>query len=455
MEIGVGYQILLVAIILGLNGLFAAAEAALISVRPSRLRELADKGELGAQAALSLLANVERMLAVGQVGLTLTSLILGWLGEVVLVDWLTGGMESALPVASKLLLRGIAFAIAFLAMTFLHVVIGEVVPKNLAIDRADQVAVLVSPPLLIFYKISLPLVYVIERTSALLSRWLGVRESKMHGAHSVEELKFVITSSQTSGHITTFQEQSIQRLIDLEQYKVSDVMVPRGALMTVPSEVRLDQLATIFNDTHFSRLPVYQGKPEDLVGIIHVKEVFDYLVQFRRATVRERQVRTFELEKLIRKVPVLPETKPLSGAMETLRAERAHLAFVVDEFGTISGMISMEDIMEHIFGEIEDEYDVRAARRARAGGELEVEGTINLVDLEVQYGIELPADPGVETLAGFLMQALQKVPDPGDTVLHEDRRYKILSMTHNRVDTVKITRIGPAEQPQAPVPEPQ
>lgn len=450
MQISVGYQILLVVLILGLNGFFAAAETALISVRPSRLRELADKGDLGAQAALSLLENVERMLSVGQVGLTLASLILGWLGEVVLVDWLTGGMESALPMASRLLLRGVAFALAFLAMTFLHVVIGEVVPKNLAIDKADRMAVLVAPPLLIFYKISLPLVYVIERTSALLSRWLGVRESKAHGAHSVDELKFVITSSQASGQITRFQEQAIQRLIGLEEYTVRDVMVPRSSLVTVPYEVRLDQLATVLNDTHFSRLPVYQGKPEDLIGIIHVKEVFDYLVQFRRATVRERPARPFDLEKLIRKIPVVPETKPLSGVLETLREDRAHVAFVVDEFGTISGMISMEDIMEHIFGEIEDEYDVRASRRAWAGGELEVEGTINLVDLDVQYGIELPSDSGVETLAGFLMQELQKVPDPGDTLVHEGRQFRVLSMTNNRVDAVKITRASPAAPAEKP-----
>ncbi|MCC7153726.1 MAG: HlyC/CorC family transporter [Bryobacterales bacterium] len=448
MELGTGYQITLVIIMLAVNAFFAAAEAALISVRPSRLRELADRGDLGAQAALSLLTNVERMLSVGQVGLTLTSLILGWLGEVVLVDRLTGGMESALPMASKFLLRGLAFAIAFLAMTFLHVVIGEVVPKNLAIEKADRMSVLVSPPLLVFYKVSLPLVYVIERTSAILSRWLGVKESKSPGAHSVEELKFMVASSHSTGHISAFQEQTIQRVADLKAYTASSVMVSRGALVTVPNDIKVDQLATVFNDTHFSRLPVYDGKPEDLIGIVHVKDVFDYLVQFRRAAIRERPLKPFDLEKQVRKVPVVPETKDLGGLLETLREDRSHVAFVVDEFGTISGMISMEDIMEHMFGEIEDEYDVHASSRALSGGDVEVEGTINLVDLEVQYGITLPGESGVETLAGFLMQELQKVPEVGDVIRHEGRLYTVLSMTLNRVDTVRISRV-PGEQPAA------
>lgn len=446
MELSTGYQVTLVIIILGVNAFFAAAEAALISVRPSRLRELADRGDLGAQAALSLLANVERMLSVGQVGLTLTSLILGWLGEVVLVDRLTGGMESALPMASKILLRALAFAVAFLAMTFLHVVIGEVVPKNLAIEKADRMSVLVGPPLLVFYKISLPLVYVIERTSAILSRWLGVKESKTHGVHSAEELKFMTAASRSTGQISAFQEQTIQRVVDLESYAASSVMVPRGALVTVPKDIKVDQLATVLNDTHFSRLPVYDGKPEDLTGIVHVKDVFDYLVQFRRAAIRERPLKPFDLEKLVRKVPVVPETKGLGGLLETLREDRAHVAFVVDEFGTISGMISMEDIMEHMFGEIEDEYDVHAYSRALAGGDVDVDGTINLVDLEVQYGITLPGESGVETLAGFLMQELQKVPEVGDAIRYEGRLYTVLSMTLNRVDTVRISRT-PGEQP--------
>lgn len=450
MDLGVGYQIMLVVVMLAVNGFFAAAETALISVRPSRLHELAERGELGAHAALNLLTNVERMLSVGQVGLTLTSLILGWLGEVVLVDWITGGMESALPMVGLLLLKGVAFAVAFLAMTFLHVVIGEVVPKNFAIEKADRVAVLVSPPLLVFYKMSLPLVYVIERASSILSRWLGIKEARLHGAHSAEELKLIVASSSSSGYINPFQEQSIQRLVDMEEYTAGDVMVPRSSMVTISTEFKLDQLATRFNDTHFSRLPVYRGKPEDLVGIVHVKDVFDYLVRFRRATIRDRTLKPFDLEKLIRNVPVVPETKSLSGILETLRQDRSHIAFVVDEFGTISGMISMEDVMEHIFGEIEDEHDVGAHAWRSAGDEIEVEGTMSLVDLESQYGITLPGQSGVETLAGFLMQELQKIPGVGDEIVFEDRKYTVLAMTRNRIDSVHISRVPVA--PVAPAP---
>jgi putative hemolysin len=442
MELSNGYRLMLMALILALNSFFAAAETALVSVRQSRLKELADQGELGAQAALSLLANPERLLSVSQVGLTLASLALGWLGEETLYNMFLASTGGAIPFLTKAVLQGLCFALAFLIMTYLHVVIGEVVPKNFAIERADRMAVLVAPALLIFYKVAEPFVRVIERSAAAIARWTGASGAPHGGGHSAEELKFIISSSQLSGHLTPFQKGAIDRMISLRNYAVREVMVPRSALVMVASNSRFDHLSDLINESRYSRFPVYEDSRDNVLGIIHVKDVLDYLVHWKRMSQRNRTPRPFDLKKLVRKVPVMPETKLMSEVLDALRPEHAHVAFVVDEFGTFSGMISVEDVIEHVFGDIEDEFDTDIRVRDPELDEFQVEGTISLVDLDTQYGIdiELPEDLGVETLAGYLMHRLRRIPRVGDAIDYGDRRFVVTVMDANRVDSVQVTR---------------
>lgn len=446
-----GYRLLLMAAIIGLNAFFASAETALVSVRPSRLRALAAKGNVGAQSALSLLAHPERLLSVVQVGVTLTSLALGWVGEGTLYELLVRTFEPVTTPATSLLFTGISVVFAFTLMTFAHVVVGEVVPKNLAIEKADRLSVLVAPVLLVFYRFAEPFVWVIERTSSWLSRLIGVGAGGSSAGHSPEELKFIVATSQSSGHITEFEKKAVSNLIDLQYFAVREVMVPRNSLVMVEVDADIDDVLQVMSESGYSRLPVFDGDRENILGIVHVKDVLAFWTERRQSNLKRRPVRPFDLRHVVRKVPVVPETKPLHEVMDELRARHAHVAFVVDEFGTIAGFLSMEDVMEQIFGEIEDEFDPMAQQPAPVSDTFEVDGLIPIRDLETQYRIALPGDLEVETLAGFLLHRLGRIPAAGDAVPHDSRLFTVLEMDHNRIARVRIE--PHAEEPAEASPE--
>lgn len=445
MEGHYGYRLLLMALIIAANSFFALAETSLVASRPSRLKALAARSIVGAQAALSLLAHPERLLSVGQVGVTLASLALGWVGEDTLYALFTALFHPLMTPATRAVLNGTGFVLAFLVLTFAHVVIGEVVPKNLAIDKAERIAVLVAPVLLVFYKIAEPFVWIIERSSASISRLLGVRSGTHHGLHSAsaEELKFIVGSSHSAGHISEFEQTAIQRLIELQDYAVREVMVPRNNLVMVPAAAGIDEVLHVMRESRYSRLPVFEGSRDNIIGIVHVKDVLDFWTQRRQSNVQRRAVAPFHLKSILRKAPVVPETKPLNKILDTLREEHAQVAIVVDEFGTIAGLISMEDVMEQIFGEIEDEFDPQhQPRPLEAPPFLEIDGTTSIVDLDSHYAIELPADLGFETLAGFLLSRLGHIPGAGEFVEHGGRRFTVLAMETNRIGLVRIETIA-------------
>ena len=228
-----GIRFLALIFILAANGFFAAAEVSLVSVRQSRLRELAAQGQAGAQSALNLLANPGRLLSVTQLGVTLASLGLGWAGEDTMYRLLRDGLEGFKLPVSQVLLHGVAFALAFLVISYAHVIIGEVVPKNLAIEKADRVAVLAAPALLVFYRLSQPLIIVIERSADLALRLLGLRKGQGHGGHSTEELKYILQSSRREGHLQQFEQDAIQRLMELSDYSAREIMTPRHNIVSL------------------------------------------------------------------------------------------------------------------------------------------------------------------------------------------------------------------------------
>jgi putative hemolysin len=440
-----GYRLLLVVLIILVNAFFAGAEVALVSVRQSRLKELAEEGQAGAQTALNLLANPERLLSVVQVGVTLASLGLGWAGEGTLFSLfaaILGPLSARIP---ENLLHGISFALAFLLMSYGHVVIGEVVPKNLAIEKADRLAVLVAPAVLVFYRVSGPFVYAIERSAAALSRIMGLHGEQRGGGHTPEELKFIIRSSM---QLHPFEEDAIQRMLDLEDFAVREIMVPRNDIVSIDINASLDEVLELMNEHQFSRIPVYEKEPEHIVGIVHHKDLLGVWHERRVATEKRRPVRPFHLRHLARKPVVVPETKPLNQLIDDFRKKRVHMAMVVDEFGTIVGLVTMEDVLEQIFGEIEDEHDVLPPPPPLEAPILELDGSINIRDLETQYGIEVPVDAGFETLAGFLLFRLGYIPTAGESVEHTGYKFTVLELEGKRIARVRIEKI---DLPAGPV----
>ena len=432
-----------------MNGFFAGAEVALVSVRRSRLRQMAAEGAPGAQAALGLLSNPGRLLSVIQAGVTLASLGLGWAGEETLFQILNAVLHrSGAPRALKLA-EGVTLAVSFMAISYLHVVLGEVVPKNLALEKADRLAALVAPPLLLFYRVTLPFVVVMERSAEAISRLAGLKRQHEGGGHSAEELKLIVSSSRGMGFVPEHQEEMIHRVLDLDRVSVREVMVPRKDIVSIPADA---------SDPGPGALDGYRAAALPFPGIRRPARA-DHRDPSPQGPVAGlggavpggpagRPSRVFHLRRLLRPYPVVPETKPLSQTLDEFQQGRSHMALVVDEFGTIVGLVTVEDVLEQIVGPISDDYDEERARpHARASAELELDGATRIRHLENEFAIELPTDAGFETLAGFLLYRLGKIPAPGAAVEDGGRRYTVVEMDRNRISRVRIENLAPEAAP--------
>jgi CBS domain containing-hemolysin-like protein len=442
-----GFRLLLIAAIIGINAFFAGSEVALLSVRDSRLRQMAEEGVAGAKVALQLLANPEKLLSMTQVGVTLASLALGAAGEDTLYT-VVAGIASPLfhlsfpPFVVKFL-HGICFLVAFLVMTCCHVVIGEVLPKNLAINKADRMAVVVAPALMLFTRVAGPFAGFIEHSAAALSRLLGLKKKSRSGGHSPEELRLIVSSSRGSGYLPETHEEMIQRILDIDDMSVREIMVPRNQIVAIESSATLDEVLRTMREQQHSRLPVYKDKPEQIMGILYSKDML-HLWQERRAAMKAGRIPpTFDMSRMVREFLVVPETKPLVQMLDEFRRGKSHMAMVVDEFGTICGLLTVEDVLEQIVGEIEDEFDDSPIEREPESSEMLIDGTTKIRDFENQFGIELPSDLGFETVAGFLLYKLGHIPNAGESVEFGGRRFTIEGLDHNRIARVKVEKLAP------------
>ena len=389
------------------------------------------------------LSNSGCLLSVTQVGVTLASLGLGWAGE----DTHTvfrSILESFHLRASVVLLHGIAFAVAFLSISYAHVIIGEVVPKNLAIQKADRLAVLAAPALLIFYRLSQPFVVIIERSSAVILRLLGRGAAHERGGHTPEELKYIIQSSRHEGHLQQFEQDAIQRLIELSDYFAREIMTPRHNILSLSVDADLDTVLSFMAEHKYTRVPVYEDRPEQIIGIVRHKDLIRVWEERRFAHEGRRAPRPFRLRRFLRKPLVVPETKPLNQLIDEFRVNHVHMALVVDEFGTIAGLVTLEDVLEQIFGDIGDEHDAIRPVPSREEKALELEGSTTIRDLETRYNIVLPGEAGFETLAGFLLFQFGHIPHVTESVEYGGRRFTVTEMDRNRIATVRIEKLEPA-----------
>jgi len=439
-------RLLLLALIVAINGFFAASEVALLSVRDSKLRHLAERGNTGAKMALALLAQPEKLLSVTQIGVTLASLGLGWAGEDTLYAVLIALFHPILTPATAGVLHAVCFVLAFAVMTFFHVVIGEVVPKNLAIEKADRLAITVAPALMLFYRLMSIFVSVVERTARGMTRMLGGKASHRGGGHSSEELKLIVSSSRFAGNLPKLQEDMIHRVLDLDDLYVREIMRPRREIVSVPITASLEEVLRAMVESQHSRLPVWEEKPEQLIGAVFFKDMLRLWHERRNTMRNKRPGPPFHLSHLMRKPLIVPETKPLMQMLEEFRQRHAHMALVVDEFGTVTGLLTVEDVLEQIVGEIEDEFDEKLPVPRAAADQLSLDGATTILDLASIYGIELPANAGFETIAGYMLYRLGHIPAIGEAVEFDDHRFTVETMERNRIATVHIEKLAAGKE---------
>ena len=441
-------RVFLLLLLVAANAFFAAAEFALVSVRDTRIQQLIDARRIGARIVQKLHRNLDEVVNGVQLGVTIVSLTLGWVGEPLLAQMMLGPVQD-LPHAS-VYAHGIAIVVSFILITFLHVILGELVPKSLALQRAEQVALAVAAPMDVFITLTRPLLFVMSRAAGWVLRIFGSRRIRQGPVHSPDELKLIVTASREVGEIPPFQEEMIHKALELDSVTVREVMVPRPDIFSLAGDLTLsDALGRVVEEQH-SRVPVYdpQRGPEHIIGVLYAKDLMRWTRLRLTATPEQpvaARVSAMRISQIMHDVLVVPETKVLTELLEEFKERKRHLAVVVDEFGSTAGVITVEDILEQIVGEIEDEFDVAPPQQDLVDGKIAVllEGSASLRDLESQYQLLLPRDSGFETLAGFILARLQKIPRQGESFDYEAHRYTVLELDGHRIAKVKIEKLEP------------
>jgi magnesium and cobalt exporter, CNNM family len=449
-------RIVAVVLLVAANAFFVAAEFAMVSVRETRLQQLLAAHRMGARTVQKLHQRLDEFIAAVQFGVTVSSLALGWIGEAAMARVLEP-LFVRLP-HSHIYAHALSIVFAFVLITYMHVILGEIVPKSLALQRTETVALAVAGPMDVFMTLAAPLLRFMTASSRVVLKAFGARPVREGGVHSSEELKLIVSASRRIGVLEAPQEQMIQRALDLENVFVREVMVPRPDIFSLPGDMPLEEAFQHVADEQHSRVPVYdpQRGPEHIIGVLYAKDLMRWL--------RDRWVRPasalrpnwssdLKVRHLMREVLVVPETKPLPDLLTEFKQRRRHLAVVVDEFGSTAGVVTVEDILKQLVGEIEDEYDVTQPVFAAGDAAMVLNGATNIRDLESQYHISLPRDEGFETLAGFVLATLQRIPRTGDSFEFEGRSYTVAGMDGLRVDSVKIEATAPQSAfPKAAVP---
>lgn len=460
------FRAIMVAFFILANSFFVAAEFALISVRSTRMEQLLALGRPGARTVLQLKQNIDDFLPAVQFGVTLASLALGWLGEPavaqMLLDlaarWLT-----VLPVHAVVYAHTIAIILAFAAITYFEVLLGELVPKSLALQRTERIALAVAGPMDVFIRMTRPAVRLMNRSAAIVLRLFRAPLRGEGSVHSPEELKLIATATRRMGLLPVFQEEIIHRAIELNHVTVREIMTPRGKIFSLPADMPIELASARIVEEQHSRVPVYETRPtvagdgaatiadpDRIVGVVYSKDV-SRLMHFRAVTLGLGGAVNsgVTLRQVMRDVFVVPETKLAVELLQEFQERRRQIAVVVDEFGSTVGIVTAEDVLEQVVGELEDEFDIASRAAAfNAEGVMALDGSTTLRDLGTQLGWTFPREAGVETLAGFLLTQLGHLPVPGESVTFEGRRFVIEQMAGRRIARVRVETLTPESDPQ-------
>jgi putative hemolysin len=435
-------RLLGVLALVALNGFFAATEFSLVAVRLSRVRQLVANGNVRARVVEGLLGDLHRVVSGVQLGITLTSLAIGALGEATFARVFQSMLAGVSSARTALIAHAVALACAFALLSALHVVIGELVPKTLSLARAERIALLVAVPFLWFLNTFHWAINLLDGVSGAIVKALGVSSPQAHGgAHSTEELQIQIQQARERGLLAPGEEKFILSAIELAQIQVREIMVPRPDMHTLPVESTLDEVMRSFATSQRSRIPVYRGTVDHILGFVHIKDMMWVLLDRERRLEENLSPPPFDLRRVLREVLIVPETKPASELLLELRTRRVGLAVVVDEFGSILGLVTMEDVLEQMVGEIHDEFDVIERPLTLADGALIFDAAMNVRDLDAQYNITLPEDPAYATAGGFVLDQLGFIPKGGESFEYGNHRFSVVEMDGKRVARVKIQRL--------------
>jgi putative hemolysin len=448
------FRVIMVAFFILATSFFVAAEFALVSVRETRIQQLIALGRPGARTALKLKHSIDEFLPAVQLGVTVAGLALGWIGEPAVAETIlnfAGSTLHRLPAHAVLYAHTIAIIVAFSLITYFEVLLGELVPKSLALQRAERIALAVAGPMDVFIRITRPIVKLLNVSAAIVLKLFRAPLRGEGSVHSPEELKLIATATRRMGLLPVFQEEIIHRAIELNHVTVREIMTPRGKIFSLPADMPLQQASARIVEEQHSRIPVYDPAtgPEYIIGIVYSKDV-SRLMHFRSVALSMggRGESGLTIREVMREITVVPETKLAIDLLQEFQERRRHIAIVVDEFGSTVGLVTAEDVLEQVVGELEDEFDISRSPLLSTTGVMSLEGSTTLRDLGNQLHWTFPREAGVETLAGFLLAHLGHIPTVGETMDYEGRRYKVAEMSGHRISRVIVEDItAPHNQP--------
>lgn len=418
----------LLVLLIALTAFFVGAEFAVVKVRMSRIEQLIEEGNKKAILVKKVVSDLDYYLSACQLGITVTALGLGWLGEPT-VERLLHPLFELLGVPDSVSLI-ISFVLAFSLVTFLHVVVGEMAPKSLALQFAERMTLLLAPPLYWFGKIMAPFIFLLNGSARVFLRVFGVQPIKDEQAHSEEELKIIMAQSFQSGEINQTELSYMQNIFAFDERSAKDVMVPRTQIIAFPQDLSSEELLTELREHRYTRYPIANdGDKDDLIGFINAKEILTHYAVNGEVNMAE----------FIHELPYFHETTPLQTALMKMQKDRTHIALVIDEYGGTSGIITMEDILEEIVGEIRDEFDDEEEAEIIKESENRylIAGRVLLKDLEERFNMEFEDSDDIDTIAGWIQHQLIEA-ETGDIVEKEGYRWSIIDMENHHILKVAV-----------------
>ena len=433
MEVSLFSPLSLVAalVLIALNGFFVAAEFALVRVRETRIMQLEQEGSVRAGVVRAALHDLDAYLSVCQVGITVASLGLGWVGEPA-VSSLIRPLFGALGIFNEGLVGLVSVVLGFAIITYAHLVFGEQAPKYFSIRRAEGTALWIARPLKLFMFLFRPMVWLVNASTNFVLRPWGIRLGEEMEVHSEEELRIMISSSAASGVLEPEERDYLHNVFDFGDTVAREIMVPRPDIEALPSDAPLEELVEKATFGRYTRYPVYEGDLDHILGAVHVKDLF-------RAAMEEPE--SFDLKPLIRDCLVVPENKRIEEILREFQKRKLQMAIVIDEWGSVEGLITIEDVVEELVGEIQDEFDEgEAAIEPLSEDIYAIDGRIPITDVNEYFDLDLPHED-FDTIGGYVLGSLGRPPEPGDTVEIEDAgTLRVKSVDGPRVSILTFDR---------------
>jgi putative hemolysin len=419
--------VIVLLLVLG-SAVFVAAEYALITARRARLEERALKGGRGARVALRLMDEPVRFISATQLGITVFAILVGAIGEPLISDLMEPPLSGT-----------VSFILAFALLTYVSVILGELVPKAVALQKAERLAAVLSVPLDLLSRIAHPIVWLLQVSSNAVLRLLRVTPAPAGMlAYTREDIRHSVGAAEDVGELEEAEEEMLYKVFDFASKEVSEVMVPRPDVVAISAEMPPEEALRAVVDSPFTRYPVYRGSVDDMLGVLHVRDLF--------SAIHDLGIASVELEALVRPAFVVPETKDLAALLADFRREKQHMAIVIDEYGDMDGIVTLEDVLEEIVGEIEDEFDLPDTSVERIDeNRVRVDGAYTIDDFNEEFGSELGQN-GFHTMAGLVFHELGRAPEVGDSVQIDGLRLTVVEVEGPRIVRLEV-EFGVGDQP--------